>query len=79
MGYFAVAFPQPQFLKFRLYGQELSRIKDSMLGVWMTKEKRLKLYGLSLEMCKLQADIDVLLFNEDLKPTVLKETERHDQ
>ena len=25
MRYFAVAFPQPQFLKFRLYGQELAR------------------------------------------------------
>ena len=24
VGYFAVAFPQPQFLKFRLYGQELA-------------------------------------------------------
>ena len=25
MGYFAVAFPQPQFPKFRLYGQELAK------------------------------------------------------
>ena len=29
--YFAVAFPQPQFLKFRLYGQELTRPDHSYL------------------------------------------------
>ena len=43
MRYFAVAFPQPQFLKFRLYGQELGKfLKQNTEGL-SNKEKRARI------------------------------------